>query len=263
MVINMNQFQGHIEKHRPFWQETQDGSLSIKTLQESSDPEQPVIDLLLYKKLPNGMIRLAVTDPALCYLEPYDTALNASELVLRMLSDEFELEKAFLMINSALYLEGAARATDMKAVCVLAVDWNPVEKTLHSISAGDCQLMIRVDNNWVPTYDSAILTKEGAEAWEKAAPQRDRFAHLTDHDRILGDPSLWLSAPLGQFSKTIVRQKRYQNVDAVALASDGLTLNLDSITDLKTTYHTLHDRPKDWPHEQPHGDIAVLICSNT
>lgn len=259
----MNQYEDHIKKHKPFWQETQISSISIRTLQESSDPEQPVIDLLLIKQLPQGVIRLGVTDPALCYIEPYETALKSSQIALRHLSDENDLDTAFSKINTELYVEGSSRATSMSAICLLVADWDPVEKTLYSISAGDCQLMIRIDISWFPAFDSAILTKEGARAWREAALQRDRLAHLTDHDRILGEYSLWLSAPLGQFPKIKAKYKRFQNVDALALSSDGLTLNLKSITDLQTSHSDLHQRPMSWPHSQPHGDIAVMICSDT
>ena len=257
----MDRFAEHRTHHNPTVTRGEIGGLHYFSLREPSSPSGLPLDDLRLLELSPTLLRFVVADPVLGHIDAARIAYQAGQCALDELARATTLEQGFRSANSALYAPGASRSTSISMSCLLAVDFDLQQGALTAVRAGDCQLMVRRGDVWFSPFDHDILTPEAAEAWRHAAPQRDRPAHLADHDRILGHPAAWLCAPLGQFADPITQSVSLTGVDALTLGSDGLPLSPEAIADLPAAWRELHNRPDTWPHHEPHGDLAYALIS--
>ena len=245
--------------HEPVWATYAFEGVTVDTLAETSTPGATWLDD--FSIIPgDDTIRLGVCDPALGLIDPHVMARLSGQIALAALHFNKDLEAAFHAANASMFKEEAKRSTSIYLSCMAGIDWNPKTGELVAVRAGDCQVLVLIDGSWQQLFGTKILTDEAAQAWESAAPQIDRPAHLADHDRILGHESAWITAPLGQFRGALIEKVILSDVKAVALSTDGVRLNAETVSNLTVAWESLHDRDDSWPHNEPHGDIAVLIA---
>jgi hypothetical protein len=257
----MGRFADHLANHQPEWVEHHLDGVRISQLMESSTPGASRLDDTRFAWVSPTVLRLVVCDPAMCLIDPLVIAREAGQRALRIIMASTDLVEGLRAANEVLYRPGASRSTQMSLACIAAVDWHVETGEMHAARAGDCQVLVSVNGQWIDVFPNEILTPEAVSAWKGAAPQRDRPAHLADHDRILGHPGAWLTCPLGQFSEPLLEHATHTGVVGVAISSDGIRLNEHAVTNLQEVWAGLHNRPDDWPHNQPHGDIAVLTAA--
>ena len=256
----MSRFAVHLETHRPEWGSSLHGDIRVSHLLENSTPGADRLDDVRVASIAPGLLRIAVCDPALCFTDAYPIGREAGQGALEAIMNAESLLDGMLLANQRLYRPGASRSTRMALSCIAAVDWDTVTNQVTAVRAGDCQVLVRTEQGWVDLFTSGILTEKAAQAWGNAADQRDRQAHMADHDRILGNEGAWVTAPLGQFAQPIIQHAALTVALAVAVGSDGLKLDEQVLGNLRSAWVRIHDRGDDWPHEQPHGDLAVVLA---
>lgn len=260
-VSTMSRFDTHRSKHQPLWGEHHYGEVLVTSLMETSSPGTARLDDLRVLERDGGQLRLGVCDPALGLVDAHPTGRTAGQLAMFGLEGGADLTEIFSAVNAALFRPEARRSTSISLTCLAAVDWDPASGELYGVRAGDCQVLVMRNGDWEPLFTGPILTDEARMLWKAAAPQRDRVRHLADHDRILGHPGAWVTAPLGQFAEPLMQTASRSGVTAVAISSDGIELDRSVIEDLPAAWSALHDRPENWPHDEPHGDIAVAVTA--
>jgi hypothetical protein len=249
----------HVAHHRPVSSTHRVPGGKIVTRWEAANPFEPCLDQIGVS-VHNTGFRVAVVDPALCGTEDHRRAVLSGGIALAVAHSVETLDTVFADANAVLYHPWSRRATDSSVTCLAVVDID--NGTVTAGRAGDCEIWVDNGAGFEPLLAGDALTQKARERFTThGAPQQpDRRAHLESHDTLLGDIDDWKTAPLGMFHTAKPQYATATGVTRVLVTTDGVG-TCANFTDLDSLWERVHDRPANWPHPNPHGDLAVAVIT--